>query len=81
MTYALSLAVGAASAAVVVFDQSRALVLGASSMRAPPVSTVSIVSNALRRVLAERDAVLGRLQLWRLLTHQLAFHQLRRLWL
>lgn len=24
---------------------------------------------------AERDAVVNRLQLWRLLTHQLAFHQ------
>ncbi|TYZ60231.1 hypothetical protein PybrP1_000573 [[Pythium] brassicae (nom. inval.)] len=49
VTYALSLAVGAASAGVVVFDQSRALLL-------------------------ERDAVVNRLQLWRLLTHQLAFH-------
>lgn len=40
VTYALSLAVGAASAGVVVFDQSRALLLGALVYSIPLVSSI-----------------------------------------
>ncbi|GAB9467266.1 hypothetical protein Gpo141_00004618 [Globisporangium polare] len=49
VTYALSLAVGAASSASLIFDQGRLFIL-------------------------ERDAILNRLQYWRLFSNQLAFH-------